>query len=297
LDSDIRVTLGVCVKDCEGQIGETIRSLMNQDFPHRSMEIIFVDDGSQDHTLSVIRRHLPTLKIPARVVHHDWKGLGATRNVVVHNAEGEYVIWVDCDMSLRKDFVRAQVTFMDTHPQVGIAKGRYGMGSQPNLVGDLENLEFVVTGSRSDERTNAVPLGTGGSIYRLEPLRRIGGFDSRIKGAGEDVDAEYRLRRAGWQLALTSAVFYERRRTSWHSLWSEYYWHGKGSAQLVEKDRRILDLHKLWPPILLMIVSIRIAVAYKLTGRKRALLLPFHYAFKRVAWLLGFLRAHIQRDQ
>ncbi|MEM5867131.1 MAG: glycosyltransferase [Candidatus Aenigmatarchaeota archaeon] len=42
-------------------------------------------------------------------------------NVVVKNASGKYIIWVDCDMILPKDHVQKQVEFMEQNPKVGIA--------------------------------------------------------------------------------------------------------------------------------------------------------------------------------
>jgi len=292
---DIKVTLGVCVRNCEDLIEETIKSIINQDFPHNYIEVIFVDDGSLDGTPSIIQNYLPELDMRARYFHHKWKGLGATRNVVINHADGKYIVWVDGDIRLSKDFVEKQVAFMDANPRVGIAKGRYGALAQASLVGDLENMDFVVTGSRPKEKTYSVPLGTGGSIYRVEAIRGVGGFDPSIKGSGEDVDAEYRIRKAAWSFDLTSAVFYERRRTSWRAIWNEYYWHGSGSSSLFGKDRRIVDSYSLWPPLILMIELLRVGTAYKLTGRKTALLLPIHYIFKRTAWFLGFVWSRLRK--
>jgi len=290
MSSDYKVTIGLCVRNCAALIKGTIKSIMDQDFPHQLMEVFFVDDGSEDRTLSIIQSYLPKLNMKVRLFHHKWKGLGYTRNVVVSHAKGEYIIWVDGDMLLSKEFVRMQVDFMDKNPQIGIGKGRYGMYAQKNLVGDLENIEFVVTALRGNERAGSVPLGTGGSIYRVKAIRGVGGFDTNIKGSGEDIDAEYRIRAAGWLLTFTSAVFFERRRMTWKALWNEYYWHGRGSSYIFEKNRWVLDLYKLWPPILLAVESFRVVLAYKLTRRKVTLLLPFHYFFKRVAWCLGVIR-------
>jgi hypothetical protein len=39
---------------------------------------------------------------------------------------------------------------------------------------------------------------------------------------------------------------------------------------------------------------LRIPLAYKLTRRKSLILLPFHYAFKRLAFCYGFTKAHIE---
>jgi len=43
-------TIGVCVRNCEATIKEVINSIINQDFPHELMEVIIVDDGSEDRT-------------------------------------------------------------------------------------------------------------------------------------------------------------------------------------------------------------------------------------------------------
>lgn len=286
-NSRIKATVGVCVRNCGGLIGDAIESIIDQDFPHELMEAIFVDDGSEDDTLSIIQDYLPKLDMQVKIFHHEWKGLGATRNVVVNSADGEYIIWVDGDMILSRDFVRKQVEFMERNPALGIGKGKYSLCEQGTLVGELENIEFVATNLKG--KTNRTPLGTGGSVYRVKAIRQIGGFDQNITGSGEDMDAEYRIMASGWLLGITSAIFYERRRKTWNSLWNEYRWHGKSVSYLLKKSKKLISPYKLWPPVAFMIALFRVPVAYKLTRRKAALLLPLHYIFKRTAWLTGFL--------
>jgi len=285
-----KITVGVCVKNGAAVIDKAIHSIMDQSFPHELMEVIFVDDGSDDNTLSVIQSYIPKLDMRVKLFHHKWKGLGASRNVVVDNAAGKYIIWVDADMTLSKDFVAKQLAFMEKNPRAGIGKGQYGLCAQDSLVGDLENIEFVAGHIKRREKADSVPLGTGGSIYRVEAIRQIGGFDPKNTGSGEDVDAERRIQLGGWLLMATSAIFYERRRGTWRSLWNEYYWFGKGSANLVKKNRQVIEPYRLWPPVVLAIELSRVVLAYKLTCRKIVFLLPIHYIFKRVAWFIGFAR-------
>ena len=219
----------------------------------------------------------------------EWKGLGVARNVVVNNSAGKYIVWVDGDMELSRDFVREQVEFMEKNPYVGVSKGSYGIYSA-NIVSTLENLEFVTANCKLMRRLDPNPLGTGGSIYRVEAIKEVGGFEDSIKGSGEDADAEYRIRTAGWLLDSTSAVFFEIRRDSWRSLWKEYLWHGKGGTGIL-KRKSFTSPYKLLPPVAFLMESIRVVVAYKLTRRKIALLLPLHFAFKRAAWSVGLLQS------
>lgn len=282
------VTIGVCVKNCESLVGDAIESIAEQDYSNELMEIIFVDDGSTDKTLAVIKSQIRKLKSVTQVIHQEWKGLGAARNVVLYKSTGEYIVWVDGDMQLSRDFVRLQVGFMEKNPNVGVAKGCYGMYAA-NVVSTLENMEFMTTNSKRMRRVDPNPLGTGGSIYRVKALREVGGFNDNIKGAGEDSDVEYRIKTAGWLLDSTSAIFFERRRSTWRSLWDEYFWHGRGGSGVLSGNT-LTNRYKLLPPVAFFIESVRIVVAYKLTRRKLALLLPLHYGFKKTAWFAGLLQ-------
>lgn len=286
-----KITIGVCVKNGEKVLSGAVESILSQDFPHEFVEVIFVDDGSVDSTLSLMQRYVRILDMPVSVFHHEWQGLGPTRNVVCANARGKYVVWVDGDMTFPKDFVRQQFEFMEINPLVGIGKAKYGLSSQASLASELENMEFAITNIRSSKDRNSAPLGAGGCIYRATALRQVGGFNERIQGSGEDMDIERRIKAVGWVLTITPAVFFENRRKNWKSLWAEYAWHGKGGGYLFKNHNQSFSVKTLFPLLILKDEFGRVIVAYKLTRRKTALLLPVHYFFKRAAWAYGFLKS------
>ena len=289
------VTIGVCVKNCESTISSVIQSIVIQDFCHNKIEVIFVDDGSADGTLKKILEAIPKMGMKVKVFSSEWRGLGSARNTVVKNARGDYIVWVDGDMILPKDFVRKQVEFMEQIPKVGIGKGKYGMYNRAKLVTLLENIESIIDDLQHEGKA-AKPLGTGGSIYRVEAIRQVGGFDENIKGVGEDMDAELRIMTAGWLLCKTPAIFYERRRETLKGLWDEYYWYGYGNRFVFHKNKThtLNVIRKMFPPAAILIEFSRSRIAYKLTNRKVVFLLPFHWIFKRIAWSLGFVRSYIK---
>lgn len=284
------VTLGVCVKDCASTLPEVIKSIIAQDYPHELMEVIFVDDGSKDETLSIIKHYVPKMNMKVRIFHHEWKGLGPSRNVVVKNSCGKYIIWVDGDMILPKDHVQKQVTFMEQNPKVGIGKARYGFLLEDSVVAFLENIPFVVYDSKDGTLDLKLP-GTGGAIFRVEALRKVGSFNERLVGVGEDQDVAYRIKAAGWHIKRTSAYFYERRVKSWLNLWCKYFWYGYGNYCLYRKNRRIFSLFRMNPLAGFIAGVLYVKDAYMLTRRKSVFLLPFHYAFKLAAWCCGFVKA------
>ncbi|MEM2971684.1 MAG: glycosyltransferase [Candidatus Bathyarchaeia archaeon] len=288
---NLKVTIGLCVKNAEKTIKETLRSIIEQNFPRELMELIIVDGCSKDKTLSLIEKELLKADMKSRIFIEN-KGLGYARQIVANNATGDYIIWVDGDMILPRNFVKQQVEFMERNPKVGIAKGRYGIIKENSIVANLENIEFVMTFSKQND-TASMSLGTSGCIYRIGAINQVGGFDENIKGVGEDTDIEYRIKTAGWNLCISPAYFYERRRKTWHALWKEYFWHGKGAFYIYKKNPKTIIAPKMIPLIILIKKLIQIPYTYRLTRQKAAILLPFHYIFKRTAWLFGFLTEYI----
>lgn len=285
-----KVTVGVCVRNCENYIRKAIDSVLSQDFPHELMEVVFVDDGSLDETLSIIRSYVPRMDMNVKVFHHEWIGLGKSRNVVVDNASGDYIVWVDGDMVLPKNHVRKQVEFMEQNPLAGIGKAKYGFMQGENLVATLENIPFIVFDSRNGSLDSKLP-GTGGAIFRVKAIHKVGGFDDRLVGTGEDQDVAYRIKAAGWRIERSSAHFYEKRVRTWRDLWRKHFWYGHGDYQLYCKNRSVFSLSRMIPFAGLVTGILCALDGYRLTGRRSVFMLPFHYAFKSTAWCFGFAKA------
>jgi glycosyltransferase involved in cell wall biosynthesis len=285
-----KITIGVCVRNSAETIPETINSIMKQNYPHKLMEVIFVDDGSEDDTLSVIKEHSSKMDISVKIFHTSWRGLGPARNTVLKNAVGKYIIWVDGDITLPENHVKKQVEFMEQNPDVAIAGGTYELLNHTSLVAFLDNLGYVAYRLRFG---TSLP-GTGGAIYRVEAIRQIGGFDENIKGAGEDIDVAYRVKVAGWSVVRDNASFYGRSKESWNELFRHCVWHGYGAHYLVHKNKGIISPPTMSPPIILIAGVLYSMSAYKLIKRKIAFLLPLHAIFKNVAWWTGFIKGHME---
>ncbi len=302
MTSNVKVSIGVCVKNAESTLEAAMSSICVQDFPKESMELIVVDGCSKDKTLSIVKNSLYGMNMKTSVFSEN-KGLGAARQIVVDNASGKYILWVDGDMILSRDYVRKQVDFMERNPAVGIAKGRYGLLSGQNLVAFLQNVDYLGKavswwGSEYKENVTSKPLGASGSIYRVKSIRQAGGFDRRITGGYEDMDVERRTKAAGWLVYATDAVFFEQHRKSWKALWDQYFRWGYGAhcAHHINRDVFLPPfprLYEMLPPAGFLAGLWRSIIAYKLICQKIVFLLPLQYAFKRIAWCFGFARSHI----
>jgi len=216
--------------------------------------------------------------------------------MVVVQANGKYIVWLDADMILDPRYIENQVAYMEKHPNVGIAGGKYNIHIGHGLVADLENIVYAVDsvfGHRGKASKFGYLPGAEGAIYRVQAIREVGGFDTNIKGAAEDTEMACRVRAMGWELAVTKESFTESTRANWASLWRQYVWYGKGGHYVHHKDPGSISVIKMSPIGGFLAGILRSPGAYLLTHKKSFFLLPIHYTYKRIAWLVGFCSAHI----
>ena len=290
------VTVGLCVRNCETSVADAINSIMNQDYPHNRIKVVFVDDGSDDSTLSIIKDRIPRMNMAAIVFHTNWKGVGSARNTVLANAEGEYILWVDGDMSLSRNFLRKLVDFMVENKKAGIVKGRQALEPGRNLLATLEAYSRAA-GRMVDYQSfkgRFKAVGTGGALYRLKAVKSVGRFDESLKGYNEDWDIELRLRKAGWSMHVVDVTFhdYERYGLTWKALWSKYWLRGYYTHYFLHKNKGLIRHYRMFPPAASLSGLLSSFALFKLTGQKAVFLLPSQYAFKMTAWYLGFVRSH-----
>ena len=297
MKTNVRVTVGMCVRNAGTTVKEAIESVIDQDFPHELMELIVVDGDSRDRTLSIVRNYLSKIDMAIRIFREN-KGLGQARQIVVENASGDYIVWVDGDMTLSRDFIKKQVKFMDQNPKVGIAKGTYELKTGPNLLATLEIYSRAVDKLRdySLEKTRSKSLGTSGCIYRVKAIKEAGGFDRNIKGYGEDWDAECRVRVAGWSLCTTEVQYrdYERLGLRWKGLWLRYWKRGYDMYDVFRKYRWEIKLYRMSPPAAFLSGLFNAFFLYKLKREKIVFLMPLMYTLKTVAWWLGYIKHSLE---
>ena len=91
-----KLSLVVPVYNVQLYIEKCIRSLERQDISEDAYEILIIDDGSPDDSVSIIKR-LQYEYSNIRLLHKANGGLGSARNCGIRHAEGEYIMFVDSD--------------------------------------------------------------------------------------------------------------------------------------------------------------------------------------------------------
>jgi glycosyltransferase involved in cell wall biosynthesis len=296
LSDRLEVTIGLCVKNSEKTIGKCVKSIINQNYPHHLLRIIIVDGKSVDETIRISRETICGSNLIADFFSDEGEGLGVARQIIFNHSKGKYIVWIDSDTIIDSNFVREQVKFMETNSNVCVATGNYVQfrKTNENLPATLESAGKYLGSHTFKPRKDMHGLPPNdASIYRVEALKQIKGFDIRIRGASEDEDVINRMLKKGWLITVNPTAYYHAfPKATWHSLWRENAWFGHGSHFINHKTPS-LHLGKHHIPYVIFLVSFRNGVsAYRLTGEKKTFLFPIAAIFSTTAWWYGYLTAH-----
>jgi glycosyltransferase involved in cell wall biosynthesis len=109
-----QVSIIIPAYNCAQYLGETIRSVLNQEF--NDLEIIIVNDGSFDNTGEIAK----SFGSPVRVIEQDNAGVCAARNRGLAEAKGEFIALMDHDDFWFKNKLSNQVDILNNHPEAAV---------------------------------------------------------------------------------------------------------------------------------------------------------------------------------
>ncbi len=187
----------------------TVASIQNQTYTN--WELVFVDDGSTDNTLSVIRA-LADKDSRIRVFAMPHGGRGRARNTCIENVRGEFVAVCDSDdVSFPERFAK-QLGFLRAHPEIG-AVGSWWIPfstEKPEQDGPIrifpkEPAQLKAAFARGKMRFHNATV-----MIRADLFKRFGAYNVELRRA-QDYEFFSRLSRAGILFAaLPEPLLYYR---------------------------------------------------------------------------------------
>ena len=107
-----RATVIVPVYNVEEYLDTCLMSLVNQTIPKDQMEVLVINDGSQDGSLEICREFGEKYSF-IKVFSKENEGLSATRNYGIKKAQGKYIFFLDSDDYLTEATVEKVTDFFD----------------------------------------------------------------------------------------------------------------------------------------------------------------------------------------
>ncbi|MGF1640915.1 MAG: glycosyltransferase [Rhodospirillales bacterium] len=180
-------------------IRRCIASLREQTY--RNLEIICVDDGSDDGMAEELRRLRLEGLIDGAFTTNPRCGKPSACNLAFSRARGDILVNADVDCTFDRDAIRNIVAPL-ADPMVGAVAGNIGVrDADATLISGLQAVEYLISislGKRALEFFDIVTCASGAfSAFRRRALESVGGLDV---GPGEDLDLTLRLRKAGWKV-------------------------------------------------------------------------------------------------
>jgi len=105
-------SLVIPIYNVEKYLERCVKSLLNQDLKTGEYEIILVNDGTKDNSLSIAKK-FETENINIKVISQANKGLSGARNTGLKNAIGKYVWFIDSDDSIVNNCLKGLYDFLE----------------------------------------------------------------------------------------------------------------------------------------------------------------------------------------
>lgn len=169
----------------EQYIGRMIQAIKDLDYPQDKIEMIIIDNGSDDNSVKIAQEMGAFCSI--------MKGasISQMRNAGASLATGEILGFVDSDCIVSSDWANKAIEFIAD--DVGIVGGYYGLGDSPGWIEKTwHDLKKDVTGEVSF-------VSAGNMVIKAMLFSEIGGFDESVE-TGEDWDFCQRVIGAGYRV-------------------------------------------------------------------------------------------------
>ncbi len=252
---------------------ETLRhvvpSLLAQDLPAESFEVLVCDsnsnDGTREYLAGIHERHPNVVHVPGA-----YSGRAMARNAGIERARGPVVLFNDSDIVASPDLLARHLEHHRKERNIAVV----GLEVQVSSFEDYEEKR-----DHPEKRGALHPPGrkrlswlyflTGNASVRREDLLRVGCFDESFTGYGhEDLELGYRLQKAG------ITILYEPRAVNYH-------WQDVGHEDQVEKmklaGRSTVRFYRKHPDFKVMANLGMTPVS-----------LGLHSALTKMPWLLGY---------
>lgn len=177
-------------------------------FPFDQLEVIVVDNNSQDDAGFGLTRDFPEIKwieSPENV------GFGRANNLGIAEAQGEFILLLNSDVILKRDTLTKAVSCAEGMNNLGVMGCRLlneDGSTQKSLwyhVADFEDLwtQNLILQKFFPKKDKEIK-GIGGAFMLIPKmiLDRVGSFDPDFFMYSEELELCYRIRKAGFKLEI-----------------------------------------------------------------------------------------------
>ena len=178
-------------------IGDAIQSILDQD--HRPIQVVLVDNGSTDSTISIVR----SFNNVSCIVQPEYYNIPMARNVGLVLAKGEFIAFLDSDDIWLPGKLSAQVKHLRDNPELAMNLCRYNIRIEEGVTPP-----YGFWDDRNDDlKASTIPSAL---VARRETFLKVGAYDITFDQA-EDSDWFLRAHEMGMKVELIPELLMVKR--------------------------------------------------------------------------------------
>lgn len=212
-----KVSVIIPVYNAEETIAKCLESIINQNY--KNIEILVIDDGSKDNSLEVIKK-IKDKRI--KLISKKNEGAAITRNKGIKMASGKYIMFIDNDDFIDKDYIKTHVDNIGNNDVVISGYRR------PNENGKIiKELKL-----KNEEWCKLMILAPWAKLYRKDYLvnNNLLFLNNNI---GEDVYFNLQAMLLSKKIKIIDYIGYN------------WFYNSKSVSNTIQKDFRKLDVFNL----------------------------------------------------
>lgn len=208
------ISVIVPVYNVEKYLDDTMKSLIDQTIGFNNIEVILINDGSTDNSEKICLKYKN--EYPDNIIYISKKnsGVSDTRNVGIEKSTSPYILLLDSDDMLSKDFLELTYNFLEKNKDINMVIPRVRFFESINK---WHYTDYIFKDNKKivDINTDITYLKyhSTGILFRKKAIKNIR-FDKNVK-YGEDMKfvCEFLLQNDKFGLEK-DAIFYYRKRIS-----------------------------------------------------------------------------------
>ncbi len=195
-----------------------------QSTPGFDFEVFVVDNDSCDGSVEMVKNEFPQAKL---IANNKNVGFAAANNMAIKQAKGEYILLLNSDMRIFHDTLNKMLSWMEEHPQAGIASCKLVDGNEeiiphvrrfprfweqsaialklPHIFPGILN-KYILKNFDYDNEAEVDSVRGSFFMIRKEVIEEFGGLDERYFIWFEEVDYCKQAKKAGWKVMYTSVT-------------------------------------------------------------------------------------------
>lgn len=223
-------------KNSKDTIKWCVQSVINQNFPKDEYEIICVDNGSTDGSVSILEKYKDNL----RIIESGADTVSGVRNDGARVSNGEILAFLDSDCIVPAWWLKEAKRILTSHNVVACG-GEYDV----NIGLEYAILWKNIHGYKSDGFVNWLP--SGNLFVKRDIFISLGGFDEYLISS-EDVDFCIRLNNSGNKIYFSKElnVVHLGEPKNMIDFFNKERWRGKGVLKLCLKHKGRIGLKPLF---------------------------------------------------